>query len=118
MSSVNITQFVVLIKGVATKFFSSSRGLRKSFPLSPYLFILVVEGLSRIIKEVVGQNEFQGPLVGNFLSLSHLLFVDDVLLFCYGNERNLKKLLESLDLFCDDTCMEVDYNNSACYCLI
>ena len=53
MSFVTTTQFVVLING----FFSSSRGLRKHFPLSPYLFILVVEGLSRIIKEAMEHHD-------------------------------------------------------------
>jgi hypothetical protein len=51
MGCVTITSFAVLINGSTSNFFKSSRGLRQGFPLSPYLFLLVVEGLSRAISE-------------------------------------------------------------------
>lgn len=115
MSCVTTNQFAILINGVATDFFSSSRGLRQGCPLSPYLFLLVAKGLDRLIKGVVGHQEFQGILVGKTLSLTHLLFVDDVLLFCYSDEINLGKLLELIDSFCANTRMEVKCNKLACY---
>lgn len=49
------------------------------------------------------------------MSLSHLLFVDDVLLFYFGDEYNLGKTLEFLDLFCAGIGMEVNYKKSSCY---
>ena len=48
-------------------------------------------------------------------SLTHLLFFDNVLLFCYGNEIYLKKLLKLLDIFWDGTDMEVNYNKFSHY---
>ena len=43
--------FAVLINGTPSKFFSATRGIRQGCPLSPLLFILVIEGLSLLISD-------------------------------------------------------------------
>ena len=45
------TNFSVLINGTPSSFFVASRGIRQGCPLSPLLFLLVVEQLSLIIKD-------------------------------------------------------------------
>ena len=49
------------------------------------------------------------------MSTTHLLFVVNVILFCYRDEENLKKLLGLFDSFCAGTLMEINYNKSTCY---
>jgi hypothetical protein len=39
----------VLINGVSSGFFGSSHGVRQGDPLSPFLFVLVLEGFSRML---------------------------------------------------------------------
>ena len=51
MSYVTSTNFAVLINGEATKFFKSERGLHQGCPLSPYLFIMIMEGLSLLLSK-------------------------------------------------------------------
>jgi hypothetical protein len=58
MSCVMSTSFSVLINGETTDFFKSGRGLRQGCPLSPLLFILVMEGLSLLLKD----NQKEGKL--------------------------------------------------------
>eukprot|EP00253_Pinus_taeda_P025385 PITA_25385 len=49
MGCISNVSFAVLLNGAASPFFSSQRGLRQGCPLSPLLFLLVAEGLSRLI---------------------------------------------------------------------
>jgi hypothetical protein len=99
-------KFVVLINGKPTRFFKSSRCLRQGFPLSPLLFLLVIEGLSRIIQERVRDKKIEGVPVARGLNITHLMFVDDVILFGIGCIVEWKAYKEVLDLFCKATRME------------
>ena len=60
-----------------------TKGLHQGDPLSPYLFLLVTEGLNDLLKQAEGGGEIKGVSfcpVGP--RISHLLFVDDSLVFC------------------------------------
>jgi hypothetical protein len=112
MGCVTSSKFVVLINGSASNSFSV-----QGCPLFPYLFILVAESLSRIMKEAIGSGHLRGVLVGRSMAISHLLFVDDVLIFCFGEEEELKQTLNSLDLFCVGTGIETNFQKSTIFTL-
>lgn len=74
--------FSILLNGASESFFKSSRGLRKGDPLTPFLFILVMEGLSKLIlkAEHVGMVE-AWEVSHDGLRISILQFAEDTLLF-------------------------------------
>ena len=76
---VSSSQVVVLVNGVPYETFKGNRGLRQGYPLSPYLFILDIEGLNLLISRTKTQNIFSG------LNLSDIIFVNDVLIICGGS---------------------------------
>jgi hypothetical protein len=80
MSCVNTTSFVILVNGGPTSFFKSGRRLRQGFPLSPLLFILVMEGLSLMLKQAQEDGKISGVKTSRLLKIILLLFMDDVLI--------------------------------------
>eukprot|EP01018_Ginkgo_biloba_P002192 Gb_33330 [translate_table: standard] len=94
---------------VVSVFILPSRGLRQGCPLSPLLFLLVAEGLSRALGEAKRSGQLKGIKIGGSTYLTHLLFVDDILLFCEGTRRDVMKLKEVLNRYCTVTGM-IDLN--------
>jgi hypothetical protein len=88
----------MLINGSPFGFFSSSRGLRQGNPLSPILFVFVMEALSRMISAAVRGGLLDGFKIGD-VDFSHLLFADDTLIFCSAHSSQLRNLQSLFLLF-------------------
>jgi len=85
---------------------SSERGLRQGFPLSLLLFLLVMEGLSRLIALAKREGRLQGLNISDKCILTCLLFVDDVLIFLNGGIRGTTAFYDILLLFSSAIGME------------
>ena len=75
MHCITMITYSVLINGTAYGCISPSRGLRQGDPLSPYLFILCVEGLSSLFNQATRTRELSNISIsrGN-PQVSHLFF--------------------------------------------
>jgi hypothetical protein len=60
MGCLSSASFLVLINGSPSSFFNASRRLQQGFSFSPFLFLLVAEGLSRMILEAKSEGFIQG----------------------------------------------------------
>ena len=84
----------VLNNGFSTGPFEIQRGVRQGDPLSPYLFIIVLEVLA-ITKR--GNNDVQGVVVDG-IEIKLELFADDVTVFL-RNDKSLRYLLALISKF-------------------
>lgn len=105
--------FAILINGVDSPFFHSHRGILQGCPLSPLLFLLVVEGLSHYLSIAKYEGSFGGIQISQELSISHLLFADDILIFYDGSQRDTNCLVAGLELFKKATWMLINDTKSS-----
>lgn len=90
----------VLINGNPTKEFSISKGVRQGDPLSPFLFIIVMEGLSAAMKVACEIGVFKGLVLPHGVAtISHILYADDALFVGEWSKRNIKKPCKDSELF-------------------
>eukprot|EP00253_Pinus_taeda_P017458 PITA_17458 len=81
MALVTSSSFSILVNGSPSDIFLPSRGLRQGNPLSPFLFILMMEGLGWSIEHAKDTGKIQGlQLSENGQALTHQQFVDDTML--------------------------------------
>ena len=60
MNLVTTLFFSILLNGSPTRVFQASRGIRQGDPFSPFLFILMAKGLSRLITTQAENGELRG----------------------------------------------------------
>ncbi|RVX02717.1 LINE-1 reverse transcriptase-like [Vitis vinifera] len=95
-SCISSAKFSVLVNGVPTGFFPSTKGLRQGDPLSPYLFVMGMEVLGILIRRAVEGGFLSGCSIREggrtALNISHLFFADDTIIFCEANKEHLSHL--------------------------
>lgn len=96
MACVSSTTFGVLFNGEPTESFSCSRGIWQGCPLAPLLFILAIDGLSRLIQEAKKDRRIKGVSISRAMSITHLLFADNVMIF---GEAIVREWMQYKDIF-------------------
>jgi hypothetical protein len=112
MSCVTSVTYTVLVNGEPSNFFHRGRGLRKGCPLSPLLFILVMEGLSILLKKGKVAGKLTGVKVARIVKILHLFFVDDVLIMTRANLQEWKEIAGILSSFVSASGLEINISKS------
>lgn len=103
----------ILLNGSICGSVKAERGLRQGDPLSPFLFIILLELLSRMLFRLEEEDKIQGIKLGrNSPAISHLFFADDLMLFFRANEENVSKIAECLNQFCKWTGQMISVSKS------
>ncbi|GJT80238.1 RNA-directed DNA polymerase, eukaryota, reverse transcriptase zinc-binding domain protein [Tanacetum coccineum] len=89
----------VIVNGSPTEEFQFHKGLKQGDPLSPFLFILVMETLHISFQRIVDAGMFKGIMLSPSLQLSHLFYADDVIFMGQWNESNLDTIVQVLECF-------------------
>ncbi|XP_022762168.1 uncharacterized protein LOC111308099 [Durio zibethinus] len=92
MKCIQSVTYNVVTNGLIADTIHPERGLRQGDPLSPYLFLMCIEGLSTLLTKM----QIEGLLKGVRASvqgprIAHLFLVDDSLLFFKANQQKSKK---------------------------
>eukprot|EP00253_Pinus_taeda_P027310 PITA_27310 len=100
MALVTSSSFSILVNGSPSEVFIPSRGLRQGDPLSPLLFILMMEGLGRAIKQAKATGKIKSiQLIENGQALTHQQFVDDTMLQGIPTAKEATAYKYILDVF-------------------
>ena len=96
---VTTAMYSVKVNGSSCGYFKGAKGIRQGDPLSPYLFSIAMHVFSCILNNPPPDFKFHWRC--KELSLTHLLFADDVLLFSRGDSPSITHLMDSLVKFGD-----------------
>ncbi|XP_058746851.1 uncharacterized protein LOC131619813 [Vicia villosa] len=91
----------VLVNGSATKDFKVQRGLRQGDPISPFLFVIAMEGLSALMKKSVEVRDFKPFKFVEEDYVDILQFADDTVIIgepTCDNLWSMKVLLRGFEL--------------------
>lgn len=78
------------------------------------LFLLVAEWLRRMLSEAKIRGELQGMIISQALEITHVLFVDDIIIFYNGSNHSVNKLIfEILSLFGKATRIRINARRSS-----
>ncbi|GKA66196.1 RNA-directed DNA polymerase, eukaryota, reverse transcriptase zinc-binding domain protein [Tanacetum coccineum] len=101
----------ILINGSPTCEYQINRGLRQGDPLSPFLFIIAMEGLHVAVEDAISAGLYRGITV-NTLTLSHFFFADDALFIGEWSRANIKNMASILDCFHRVSGLKINFHKS------
>ncbi|KAL9660803.1 hypothetical protein QQ045_025621 [Rhodiola kirilowii] len=94
-------------------YFKSFRGVRQGDPLSPTLFVLAMEWLSKSLNDAVKRGDiWRYYTCPRAIAVNHLLFADDLLLFTSGAKQSIRSLSAIIQAFCHISGQRLNPNKS------
>ncbi|XP_024014231.1 uncharacterized protein LOC112088180 [Eutrema salsugineum] len=112
---VTTASFSVQVNGELAGFFQSKRGLRQGCSLSPYLFVICMDVLSKMIdKAAIDKQIGYHPGCKN-LGLTHLCFADDLMIFVDGKKRSIENTIRLFDDFEKRSGLQISLEKSTLY---
>lgn len=103
MVCVSTVSYRYMVNGKPTRILKARRGLRQGDPLSPLLFVLVMEYMHMIMQGLKNVPDFNFHSKCERLSIVNLSFADDLLLFTRGDLRSVELVMETFESFSQST---------------
>ena len=108
--------YSIFVNGEPKGLIHPSRGLRQGDPLSPFLFLLCIEGLRGLINKVASNGDItEFKLCRHGPKLTHLFFADDSLLFCKANSTKCNKVMDLLSVYEDVSGQKINRDKIALF---
>eukprot|EP00253_Pinus_taeda_P032686 PITA_32686 len=109
-------RYSILVNGAPSAPFSQSRGIRQGDPLSPFLFVILMEGLSKLIAKRKAEGQIKGLLpIRSCPATMHQQFVDDTMLHGTPTMKEAIAYRDILHLFSKASGMEINFSKSTIF---
>ncbi|GJX37653.1 putative RNA-directed DNA polymerase, eukaryota, reverse transcriptase zinc-binding domain protein [Tanacetum coccineum] len=106
----------ILVNESPTSEFSIKHGLRQGDPLSPFLFIIVIEGLHMALSEASHSGLIHGIKIGSSnITLSHIFYADDVVITTYWSPLDMDNIIRVLQVFYFASGLKINIHKSNVY---
>ncbi|GKD16760.1 RNA-directed DNA polymerase, eukaryota, partial [Tanacetum coccineum] len=89
----------ILVIGSPSSEFKFHKGLKQGDPLSPFLFILVMESLHISFNNILNAGLYKGIHIDDSLTLSHLFYADDAVFIGKWDKANVTTIVNMLKCF-------------------
>lgn len=99
MTCITTPSYSLMVNGVLCGFLGGKKGIRQGDPISPLLFVICMEYLSRIFEFVSHMEGFKFYRGCKGMKLCHLCFADDLILFSEGDYFSMISLLRGFETF-------------------
>lgn len=108
--------YSVKINGCYEGFFFGKRGGRQGDPLSPYIVVLCMEILTQLLNQAIVNGIIIYHPLCTKVSLAHLCFVDDLLIFSEALALSLQGIKKVMDELYSMSGLKVSYSKSEVCC--
>ncbi|KAM6577500.1 hypothetical protein CsatB_029337 [Cannabis sativa] len=115
MTCLKGTSYNLLMNGRIQGKFKGEKGLRQGDPMSPLIFVLIMEYLTRLLAHFSGRKGFGFHPLCKHLKLTSLCFADDLIIFCKGNLNSVRCVNEAFMRFCQATGLSANKTKSHIY---
>ena len=115
MICVSSTHYSLILNGTLLETFKAKCGVRQGDPMSPLLFVIGMEYLSKILIATGDAKDVYFHSRCSKLKLNHLVFAKDLMLFYKGDMHSIKTLCQGVELFSSSSGLEANNSKSGIY---
>ncbi|XP_059310806.1 uncharacterized protein LOC132062204 [Lycium ferocissimum] len=115
ITCVTTVSYSLVINGGLTERFQAKKGLRQGDPMSPYLFVLVMEYLNRSLKQLRYDPNFNYHPKCSRQELVHICFADDLIMCCRADKGSIQLMMKAFEHFSSVSGLQANLDKSSFY---
>lgn len=112
---ITTASFSVQVNSELAGFFRSQRGLRQGCSLSPYLFVICMNVLSKLLDKAAADKRIGYHPKCKSIKLTHLCFADDLMVFVDGHQKSVEGIIKVFDEYAGISGLEISVEKSTLF---